>query len=261
MNKIVFLLLSIAIFGCGSTFETTGTVISDNEKIITSRYMGYVQKVFVSEGEHVKAGQILYTIDSKEMDANRQQIQLMIEQAKIGVAMRENQYFDIKTNLERYKRLYEKGLVAKYDVEQLELGEKNIANMVAIAKSQLAQAQANLQSVDNQFNYLEIKSPNDGIIIKKMVKVGEMAIPAMPAFITTDLADIKIATEVGESQLSQIKIGKKVALTIPAANFSSFGTVQSIIPSSNPLTHSFTVKIKFKKNSLVYPGMYAKISW
>lgn len=261
MKKIIVTILAFAALANSATFETTGTVISENEKIITSRYMGFVKNVFVSEGQKIKNGQVLYTIDSKEMDENRKQAKLMIEQAKLGVAMRENQYFDIKKNLERYKRLLEKGLVSKYEVEQMELGEKNMANMVDISKSQLAQAESGMQSVDNQFNYLEIKSPNDGVVTKKMVKVGEMAIPGMPAFMISDLSDIKISTEVGESDLANIKVGKKVTVSLPAINFNTTGVVQSIIPSSNPLTHSFAVKIKFNKNSSVYPGMYAKISW
>lgn len=259
MKKSLFLILcATSLF---SSIETTGTVISENEKVITSRYMGFVQKVNVAEGQKIKAGEVLYTIDSKEMDSSRQQVELMIEQAKLGVAMRENQYFDVKKNLERYKRLFDKGLVSKYEVEQLELGEKNLGNMVEIAKQQLEQAKAGLTSVDNQYKYLEIKAPNDGVIIRKMVKTGEMAIPGMPAFILSDLSNLKISTEVGETELQNIKIGKKVSIVLPSIGLNTSGVVDSIIPSSNPLTHTFTVKIRFSKNASVYPGMYAKISW
>lgn len=259
MKKIS--LLALALAASLNAIETSGTIISENEKIMTSRYMGFVQKVFVSEGQRITAGQTLYTIDSKEMDANKQQVELMIEQAKLGVAMRENQYFDVKKNLERYKRLFDKGLVSKYEVEQLELGEKNLANMVEISKQQLKQAEAGRDSVNNQFKYLEIKAPNSGVVIKKMVKVGEMAIPGMPALIISDVSNLKIMTEVGETELSKMKVGQKVSIQIPSANVNTKATIESIIPSSNPMTHSFAVKLRFPNNGKCYPGMYVKVMW
>ena len=259
MKKIIFLASILVSYMWA--IETSGVVISENEKIITSRYMGFVQKVFVSEGQRINTGQTLYTIDSKEMDASKEQVELMIEQAKLGVAMRENQYNDVKTNLARYKRLFDKGLVSKYEVEQLELAEKNLGNMVEISKKQLSQAEAGRKSVDNQFKYLEIKAPNDGIIVKKMVKAGEMAIPGMPAFIISDLSNLKITTEIGEAELANIKVGQKVNFQIPSANMSSTAVVESVVPSLNQMTHNFTVKLRFTKNVKCYPGMYAKISW
>ena len=51
--------------------ELSGTVVSDNEKMITSRNMGYVKSVNVDEGSSVKKGQVLYEIDSSNMDSNK----------------------------------------------------------------------------------------------------------------------------------------------------------------------------------------------
>jgi multidrug resistance efflux pump len=123
--------------------------------------------------------------------------------------------------------------------------------MVSIAKAQV-------QEVDNQYKYLKIMAPNDGVITKKMIKVGEMAIPGMPALILTDLSDLKITAEVSESDLHKIAENQKVKITIPSINFTTEGYIQSIIPSSNPMTHTFMIKIAFKSNNKVYPGMYAK---
>ena len=59
--------------------ELSGTVISDNEKIITSRNMGYIKEVYVNEGSNVKKGDILYEIDSSNMDSNKKEILLNLE--------------------------------------------------------------------------------------------------------------------------------------------------------------------------------------
>lgn len=259
LNKILIFLIFIGSSIYAETIELSGTVASDNEKFITSRYMGYVNKVFIHDGQKVKNGDTLYIIDSKEMDANRLQVELMIEQAKLAVSMRENQFNDIKRNYERFKRLFKKGLVSKYDVEQLELHSKNLGNMVQIANKQLSQAKEQLKVVKNQYKYLEIKAPNDGVIVRKMIKTGEMAMPGMPAVVISDLESLIIKTEISESKLNKIIIGQVVDIKIPSINYSSKGKIKAIIPNSNPMTHTFAIKIDFTKNSFVYPGMYSKI--
>ena len=262
MKKLLFtfILAASALFADGLT--VAGSVISDNQKMMTSRYMGFVTEVGASEGERVKKGQLLYTIDSKEVDSAKARVELGISQAELALQMNQNQLNNIRLNLARYKRLLEKNMVSKYEVENLELAEKNLVDMVDISKKQVEQAKAQLAEVYNQYRYLNIKAPNDGVIIAKNIKVGEMAMPGMPAFVLADLSDLKIAIEVGESDLSKVPYGQKVDVEIPSAGLKTTGTVSAIIPSSNPMTHTFKVKIAFKSNTKnpIYPGMYATVT-
>ncbi len=70
----------------------TGSVISDNQKMLTSRYMGYIKNMAVSEGDIVKKGQLLYEIDSTEIESSERQVNLAISQANISLQMNKNQY-------------------------------------------------------------------------------------------------------------------------------------------------------------------------
>ena len=226
--------------------ELSGTVISDNEKIITSRNMGYIKDVYVNEGSNVKKGDILYEIDSSNIDSNKKEVLLNLEILK-------NQAKNIEVNYNRYKRLQEQDLVSKYDVEQLELNLMNTKNMISITN-------AKLKEVDTQYDYLKIKAPNDGLIIKKSIKAGEMAMPSIPAFILTDLSNLLIKTDISETNLNSIKIGQSVDIEIASQNFKTKGVVEAIIPNTNTMTHSFVLKISFnKENFNIYPGMYSKI--
>jgi len=246
MNKLL-LILALGASLIAETITLSGSVISDNQKMITSRFMGFVTDVYVSEGEKVKRNQTLYKIDSREIDSAKRQ-------AELSLQMYENQYTNVKINLDRHKRLLAKDMVSKYEVENLELAEKNLRDMMSIAK-------ARLQEVQNQYRYLNIKAPNNGVIVAKNIKVGEMAMPGMPAIILSDLSDLKISAEIPESNLSQISHGKKVIVTIPSLNVKTIGKVTAIIPNSNPMTHTFKIKISFKTNNKsVYPGMYATVS-
>ena len=226
--------------------ELAGTVISDNEKMITSRNMGYIKEVFVSEGSNVKKGDILYEIDSSNMDSNKKEVQLNLE-------ILQNQAKNIELNLTRFKNLQSQDLVSKYDVEQLELNLSNVKNMMAITN-------AKLKEINTQYDYLKVKAPNDGLIIKKSIKAGEMSMPGMPAFILTDLSSLLIKTDISESNLNSIKIGQEVDIEIASQNFRTKGKITAIIPNLNGMTHSFVLKISFDKQDFnIYPGMYSKV--
>ncbi len=243
--KILILLSSLASL-FANDLTISGSVISENQKMISSRYMGYVRELNVAEGDMVKKDSILYAIDSREIDAQKAQVELALK-------MQENQYENVRVNLERHKRLLAKDMVSKYEVENLELAEKNLKNMLSISKEQLKQIQ-------NQYNYLIIKAPNDGIIVAKNIKVGEMALPGMPAIVLSDLSHLRVQIEVGESNLKDVALDKKVSVEIPSSGFVGEGRVAAIVPTTNPMTHTFTVKIDFDKGDKgIYPGMFATV--
>lgn len=149
------LLIVLFISSYAQEIQTSGTVISDNEKVITSRHFGYIKKVFVNEGSYVKKGQLLYQIDSSTLDSQK-------KEALLNLKILENKLEDIKLNYERYKRLYKQDLIAKYDLEQLQLNLLNLKNQVFIAKTKLKQIQ-------NEYKYLNIKASNDSMVIKNQL--------------------------------------------------------------------------------------------
>jgi len=262
MKKVLFVLFAIASMAFSADLKLSGTVVSDDTKMIASRFMGFVKHVYVDEGDYVKKGKLLYEIDSKEIDLAKSQVELAISQARLAIQMNQNMYNNVHMNYERYKRLYKKGYVSKYDLENMQLMEKNTRDMVNISKKQLAQAKAKLKEVMHQYEYLKLKAPNDGVIIQKNIKVGQIAIPGMPALILTSLSDLKVMVQIGESNLKNIKIGKVVSIYIPSIDYKTEGKIASIIPAANPMTHKFKVKISFKKDSskMIIPGMYSEIS-
>jgi len=246
MKKIVSILTFLGATSLIADIVLSSTVISDNEKFITSRFMGYVNEIKVAEGSFVKKGQLLYKIDTADMDAKT-------TQANLQTSIYQTQLTTVERNYERYKRLYEKGLVSKAQVEELEMNYKILEDIVKISKSQEKEAKG-------QYKYLEVTAPNDGVITKKMVKVGEMSIPGMPALVLTDLSSLRLSAEVAEFDLAKVSKGKIVGVEIPSINYKTTGRITSIIPSSNPMTHTFLIKIDFKKTAKVYPGMYAKVT-
>jgi RND family efflux transporter MFP subunit len=257
--KLFLSLLTLGVSLSAAGLSLSGVVISDNQKMITSRNMGFVTSVNVSEGSRVRKGDLLYSIDSREIDSAKTQVDMGIAQAELSQQMVQNQYENLQVNLERHRRLYQQDMVSRYEVENLELAEKNLQNSIKISQRQVAQAKARQKEVTNQYQYLQIVAPNNGVVISKNIKVGEMAMPGMPAIVLSDLSTLKIEVEVAENNLKMAPMGKKVKVSIPSTGFVGIGTVSSVVPSSNPMTHTFKIKVSFSAKQTVYPGMYATV--
>ncbi|RBQ31536.1 efflux transporter periplasmic adaptor subunit [Arcobacter sp. FW59] len=228
-----FLIASLCFINIfANSLELDGIVQSQNEKIISSKMMGYITKIYVHEGDSVKKGDILYEIDASDIVYNAEILQ--------------NQVKNLEVNLNRYKNLLEQDLVSKFDYEQLALN--------------LATAKAKQKELNSQYNYLKIKASNNALVIKKNIKEGEMAMPGMPHLILTDLDDLIIKSNIAESNLKDITLNQEVNIKIPSQNFETIGKITAIFPNLASNTHSFAIKISFdKKDFTIYPNMYAKI--
>lgn len=232
MKKLLFLaIFTLNIFA--NTLQLDGIVESQNEKVISSKMMGYVTKIYVNEGDSVKKGQLLYEIDPTDIIHNSDILKSQVK--------------NLELNLKRYKDLLNQDLVSKFEYEQLEL------NLIT-AKAKLSELNAN-------FNYLKVKASNNALVIKKSIKEGEMAMPAMPHLILTDLDDLIIKSNIAESNLKNIKLNQEVDIEIPSQEFKTKGKIVAIYPNIVSNAHSFSIKISFdKKDFQIYPNMYAKIS-
>jgi len=114
-------------------------------------------------------------------------------------------------------------MVSKYEFEMLQLASNNLKDMVKISEQQVNQALAKKDEVLNQYNYLKILAPNDGVIVEKRLNEGEMATPGISAVVLTDLSDLKIVAEISETQFRYTELEKKVDIPIPSIGFVTEG--------------------------------------
>ncbi|MEA1920127.1 MAG: efflux RND transporter periplasmic adaptor subunit [Campylobacterota bacterium] len=257
MIKVILSLLLIL----GSTFafelQVTGTVISDNQKMIGARYMGYVKKIHYDIGDEVEREDTLFEIESAEFDILKNQADLFLEQAKIMVDMYRSRMSEIR----REKRILKsRGLGDSMDFENLDMAADNVSASLASAQSLLNNATEKIKQVATITDYLEVKAPNDGIIVEKRIRVGDLIAPGMLAMILVDLNHLEIHAEIAESDMRYVDRGQSVAVSIPSLGYDTKGVVKSIVPSANPMAHTFKIVVSFYKgNDKIYPGMYAKL--
>ncbi len=257
MYRLLTLLLFLLSLLPASTLTIPGTVVSDSQKMIGSRYMGYIKKINYNIGDSVKQDDILFEIQSGEFDLMKSQADLGLEQAKVFVEM----YQTHLANVEREKRaLKRRKKASRVDIETLDIAAENTKAMLKAAQQVVKQATIKIKQFTGLYNYLEVKAPNDGVIVQKRIKVGDMIMPGMLAMVLVDLNDLRIEANVAESNLKYIHKNRQLKVTIPSIDFKTTGVVEAIVPSANPMTHTMTIRVKFKKRDKeIFPGMYAKL--
>ena len=225
--------------------------------MIGARYIGYVKHVYFDIGDKVEREDTLFELESAEFDILKNQADLALEQAVAIVDV----YRTLKRSIERQQRQMKKrGLVGSAEFENMDITAENVEAGLASAQVLVKNASEKVKQVSTITGYLEVKAPNDGIIVEKRIRVGDLIAPGMLSMIIVDLDHLQIEGEVAESDLRYVEKYQKVKITIPSLKYKTVGVIKSIVPSANPMAHTFKIIVDFKKTSdKIFPGMYAKI--
>ena len=251
---VTFLLISTLSAG---NITLTGTVISDGQKMIGSRYMGYVKKVYVKLGDKVKREDDLYEIESAEFDIMKTQANLMLEQSQLALEYWKDRLHAIN---KKKQRLKEKKGFGGFDWDDLEAQAENIKAMLESTKIMVKHAAEQVKQMAVVFNYLKMKAPSDGVVVQKNIKVGDMIMPGMLAIMIVDTENLEIDVSLSEGIIGKVKEGQRISVEIPSLKYKTVGIVHAIIPDANPMTHKIKMRVKFDKaGKNIFPGMYAKV--
>ncbi len=251
---VTFLVISLL---NATEITLTGTVVSDGQKMIGSRYMGYVKKVFVKLGDKVEREDDLYEMESAEFDMMKSQADLMLEQSKIVVEFWRKRLKNIN---KRKERLQNQKNIPMMDIDDMEAQAENVSGMLDSAQVMVEQASIKAKQMATIFNYLKMKAPSAGVVVQKNIKVGDMVMPGMLTIMIVDTEHLEIDVSLSEGIIGKVKEGLRIAVEIPSIAYKTIGRIKAIIPDANPMTHKIKMRISFDRgNKNIFPGMYAKV--
>ncbi|MDF1875162.1 efflux RND transporter periplasmic adaptor subunit [Sulfurimonas sp. SAG-AH-194-I05] len=240
----------------------TGTVISNNKKMIPARYMGYVKKVNFEVGDKVEREDILFELESAEFDMMEAQADLALAQARLmleSFQSRARRTHKDRDNLKRQRTQFNK---QDFDFKMVEMSEMadNADRAMESAQVLVEQTSEKAKQFASIAGYLKVLAPNNGILVDKRVQVGDMVAPGMLTMVIVDMEHLEIQAEVAESDLKFVRKNKVVKISIPSLDYKSSGYIKAIVPSANPMAHTFKIRIHFEKTmEEIFPGMYAKV--
>ncbi len=239
--------------------EATGTVRPEQSAQLASQMMGTITAVNVHEGEAVRRGQVLITIDGAQPRAAYQSATAGLQASKQAVAAADADYALAEATMKRYQSLYDKKSVSPQEYDEVKTRLEAAKARRDAAQSGTAQAEAAVSESSTTVGFTRIRAPFDGVVTTKLVDAGAMASPGVPLLVMEDPSHFRLEVSIDESQISVMKLGATVPVVIDSLGGQEIaGKLVQIVPAADPASRTFTVKIELPANPLIRSGVFGR---
>ena len=262
--------------------NASGKVYPEIEVKVSPDISGEIVNLFVAEGDKVTKGQILakiyadiYSSQRDQVTASVNQVKAQYENVKANLSGLKTAYENTKATNERYKKLFADKIVSRAEFEQTEQAFRSAESSYFGAQESIKSSAAQIQGVKAQLARAEkdlarttIVSPMDGIISLMNVKKGERVVGTAQMAGTemmrvADMKSIEVRVDVGENDITKVKIGDTALVEVDAYNNRKFkGIVYKI---ANPVTSatsgisSSTEVANYKVHIRLFPDSYTDL--
>ena len=213
------------------TISVSGTVSTPNSPAQVSFLVsGKVVFVGPREGEYVKKGQVLASIESTDYQLPLAAAKAQADQARIGYERAEDEF-------RRMKMLYYSKSLAPNDFQKYKAAYDS-------ARQQYEQTVASEKLSRKHLTDGTLRAPTSGFIAKRSVEPGDTASPGRPVFEIVQMDPLEVNVGVPETDIHLVRIGQKADITVPALPGKTFqGTVRVINVSADPSTRTYMTRI------------------
>jgi RND family efflux transporter MFP subunit len=233
------------------TLENNDSFLSASGKIeavkssnLSTRMMGFVDKIYVTVGSKVNKGQLLLRINSADISAKLAQVNAGITEATVAFNNAEKDY-------NRFTILFNDNSASQKELDDITAGYN-------MAKARLEASKQLKSEVNAQLAYTNIRAPFSGIITNKFINAGDMANPAMPLLEVEAPGNFQVIALLPESEISQIKKDTKVNVIVKSLGKTVKGKVVEISTSAKNTGGQYLVKIALDKTPVkLLSGMFA----
>lgn len=229
-----------------ATTAVPGTVEALESVRVASRLMGYIRDIAVVEGQAVKAGQRLFTIDPLDIEG-------AVEQARLSLKQAEDAMKDAEADYKRFENLYKDEVVTRQNYEKMKLNYE-------MAVTRAAQAKAGLGTAQGQMRYATVTSPINGVVTSKLANEGDIAAPGHPVLMVENPARLQVRGAVSEDLYRTLKLGAQVMVEVDGQDKAVTAKVAQLAPAADPMTHTYTVKLDIAAPGLK-SGAFARIQF
>ncbi len=269
---------SVSTSEIGGDATVGGTVIPFKEVTLTAQIPGRITFMAGAEGHRAKDGEVLIKIGDDEIQARRRAAAAQIYQAESALRNSQMQYsrelYSPRTN--SITGIPGMGIPSTFDqfftrgfsnaMGQSDSGFERQADLyaqgagISQAQSALMQAQANLDALDARLRDANAIAPFDGIVVQKMVEVGDTVQPGMPLVKYAFTDYLRIVADVPVRLASGLTVGMIVPARIDAAGGQVEARVAQVFPVADPVRHTVKVKFDLPNDSVGGPGMYVEVT-
>lgn len=253
----------------------SGSTIARDEVLVAPEVDGLaIVEVLAEAGDHVSAGQVLARLSRTTLEVQKAQNDAQIARAEAFIAQSNAQIVEAEANLvqannafDRTKALRNTGNASIETFDQRDAAARAAAarrnsarQALAIAKADLALAEAQGRDIAVKLARTEIKAPAAGIVSRRSARLGATASMAAsePLFRIIEDGAIELEAEVAEVEIPGLRIGQTVAVTPAGSKDALAGTIRLIAPEVDRQSRLGRVRIALTGNPAVAIGAFAR---
>jgi multidrug efflux pump subunit AcrA (membrane-fusion protein) len=269
--------------GITITREYAARIKAREEIVISSKISGRVLATRADVGQPVRKGQVLFTLEAKDFDAQYRQARAVLEsaranltrtsdsslssqvlQAQSAVRQAQVQYDEAKDFYGRTQKMFDDGTVARQQLDSAQarfqsaeialatakdnlslIQEKGGPQSTGVASTQVEQAQAALDLAQSQLDNTVVTSPITGTVAARNVDAGELVSSSVPAFVVIDTSTVSAEASVSQDTVEKIRIGETVTVSVDTQDKTSRiqGVVDTISPAADPRSQGYLIKV------------------
>jgi RND family efflux transporter MFP subunit len=239
------------------TVDTVGTVRALESSTLSSQVMGTITSIAVREGDHVRAGQTLISIDAAQLGSQAERAHASVIAMGQQSAAAESDAALAASTLKRFEMLKAQKSVSPQEFDEVESRSKAATARLAMVRSQEGEARAAESTARTMQGYTRIRAPFDGIVTERKVDPGAMATPGSPLLTIEKVGALRLEVSVDESLLSFVHAGASIPVIIDTLGSQPLdGKVTQIVPAADPGSRAFLVKIDLRSMPGLHSGMY-----
>ncbi|MGD9156380.1 MAG: efflux RND transporter periplasmic adaptor subunit [Bacillota bacterium] len=267
------------------TQTTMERVISVNGKVkpvseaeVSAKVSGKVSQIFFVLGQTVKKGDVLFKLDDRdlrlEMELGEAALKVTRTSLDSSLITAETKYQEAKRNYERLKRLYEKQIGSRQELESAETAYIQAEDFYKSAKlaaqdgttnarAQLERARLAYENAKTQLEYTVVRAPIDGIIATKDLKVGQYVGASTTVATLVDLSSVEVETYVSEAIINSLRRGDQAEIHVKSVSAEPLtGRITALAPAVDVKSLNYPVNIEVANpKGLLKSGMFADVKF
>ena len=250
------------------TVVATGSLEAVTTVQVGSQVSGIIQDLYVDYNSIVRAGDVIMRLDPSLFETQTEQARANLLRAEADVERLEVAADDARVQLARSVDLAARELISATELEAAEVGARAAGAQLKSAAAQVVQARAALRQHEVNLEHTVIRAPIDGIVISRLVDVGQTVAASLQApelfVIAADLTKMRVLANVDESDVGRIRPRQRVTFTVDAYPSDEFeGTVSQVrlepVVQQNVVTYATVIDAPNPELKLK-PGMTATIT-
>jgi RND family efflux transporter MFP subunit len=215
-----------------ATEEVVGTVRSKLRAAVEAKVSGRVLEYTAVPGEMVKAGDLLATLDAREIQAKVDQAKAVLDQARRDFARQEK-------------------LIATNATTRQEFDA---------AQARVQVGEATVTEAETMMSYARVTAPFDGVVTRKLADVGDLAMPGKPLLEVEAPTDLRFEANLPEALLGNVKLGAKMKVKVASVADPLEAEVSEIAPVADAVSRTFQVKLDLPAADGLRTGQFGRVS-